>query len=138
VGEGLPEEPLLTGLKTVAEFLDGVFPPAIELPKLQQTMRQYIAEHNLSDEEKEERLLPVSDSWTKAVWYLNQLRHRDGVKDLQYAGGGVRLDDGKTAILWWRPQDSPTYRVIYGDLTVRDLQPEEVPKRDVPADAVAK
>ncbi|HNS19435.1 MAG TPA: hypothetical protein PKH24_03000 [Sedimentisphaerales bacterium] len=135
VGEGLPEEPLLTGLKTVAEFLDGVFPPAIDLPKLRQTMRQYITDHELSDEETEERLLPVSDYWTRAVWYLNQIRHRDGVKDLQYVGGGVRLGDSETAILWWQPQDSPTYRVVYGDLSVRDLRPEELPKRDVPADS---
>lgn len=138
VGEGLPEEPLLTGLKTLAEFFDGVFPPAIELPKLQQAMRQYIADHELSDEEKEQRLLPVSDYWTRAVWYLNRLRHRDRVEDLQYMGGGVRLGDRGTAIMWWQPQDSPTYRVIYGDLTAKALSPDELPKQDVPAGDVVK
>ncbi|MEN6578297.1 MAG: hypothetical protein ABFD90_18275 [Phycisphaerales bacterium] len=128
VGEGLPEEPLLTGLKAVAEFLDGVFPPAIELPELQQAMRQYITDHDLSEEEKEERLLPVSNSWTRAVWYLNQLQRRDGVKDLQYVGGGVRLGDGETPIMWWQPANAPTYRVVYGDLTVNDLRPGELPQ----------
>lgn len=137
VGEGLPEEPLLTGLKAVAGFFDGVFPPAIELPKLQQAMRQYIADHGLSEKETEERLLPVADCWTRAHWYILQLR-RDRVKDLQYMGTGVRVGDSETAIIWWRSEDSPTYRVIYGDLTVRDLRPEDLPKPDVQADSVVK
>lgn len=128
VGEGLAEEPLLTGLKVVAEFLDGVFPPAIELPKLQQALRQYIKDNQLSEEEVQRRLLPVSDYWTKAVWYLNALRHQDQVKDLQYIGQGVRLGEAETPIMWWQPADSPTYRVIYGDLSVKDLQPDELPK----------
>ncbi|MEN6334902.1 MAG: hypothetical protein ABFE01_11620 [Phycisphaerales bacterium] len=138
VGEGLPEEPLLTGLKVVAEFLDGVFPPAIELPRMQQTIRRYIADHKLSDEEIERRLLPVSDCWTRADRQLSQLRYGGGVEDLQYVGGGVRLGDGKTAIMWWRPRDSLTYRVIYGDLTIRDLRPEELPGQDAPREETAK
>jgi len=128
VGEGLPEEPLLTGLKAVAEALDGVFPPAIELPKLQETLRQYSLDHKLSDEEKEKGLLPVSDYWTRAVWYLNQLQHGTRVKDLQWRGEGVRLGDGTTAIMWWQYPDAPTYRVIYGDLTIKDLGPQELPQ----------
>jgi hypothetical protein len=128
VGEGLPEEPLLTGLKAVADALEGVFPPAIELAKLQDTLRQYIADHKFSDEQKEKWLLPVSDYWTRAVWHLNRLQGVDRVQNLQWRGGGVRLGDGKTAIMWWQYQGASTYRVIYGDLTVRDLQPDELPQ----------
>jgi len=132
VGAGLPEEPLLTGLKVVAEFLDGVFPPAIELPKIQQTLRQYIQDNNLSDEEVQEevqeRLLPVSDYWTKAVWYINALRHSQRATDLQYVGAGVQLGDAQAAIMWWCLPDASTYRVIYGDLTIGDLTPGELPR----------
>ncbi len=128
VGEGLPEEPLLTGLKVVAEALDGVFPPEIVLPKLQETLRQYIKDHNFSDEQKETWLLPISDYWTRAVWYLNRLQGVDRVLNLQWRGGGVRLGDGQTAIMWWQYRNASTYRVIYGDLTVRDLQPDELPQ----------
>jgi hypothetical protein len=62
------------------------------------------------------------------VWYLNQLQHGTRVKDLRWRGDGVRLGDGATAILWWQYPDSPTYRVIYADLTIKDLRPEELPK----------
>jgi hypothetical protein len=128
VSEGLAEEPLLTGLKVLAEFLDGAFPPAIELPELQQTLRQYIEDNNLSDEQVQERLLPVSDYWTRANRYINDMRHRQRVQDLHYTGHGVRLGDAQTPIMWWQPPDSPTYRVIYADLTIGDLRPDELPK----------
>jgi len=126
VGEGLPEEPLLTGLKVVAEFFDGVFPPAIELPQLQQAIRQYIKDNELSEEEVEQRLLPVSDYWTKAVWYINGLKHTQHVKDLQYVGAGVQRGDAATAILWWQPADGSTYQVVYGDLRVETLSADAV------------
>jgi len=112
----------------MAGFFDGEFPPTIELSGLQQAMRQYVKDNNLSEEEKEERLIPVSDYWTRAVWYLNSLRHGLKVKDFQYRGSGVKLADNNTPILWWQYQDSPTYRVIYGDLTIKDLRPDELPK----------
>jgi hypothetical protein len=38
------------------------------------------------------------------------------------------LGTAKTAILWYRPKDSPTYRVIYADLKVADAAPENLPK----------
>jgi hypothetical protein len=127
-GEGLPEEPLLTGLKAVAGFLDGAFPPSIELPELQQTMRQYVTDHKLTEEQKEERLIPVVDYVTKAYWYLNRLRGVDRVQNLRWVGGGVRLGDGTTAIMWWQYRNSPTYRVIYGDLNIKDLPPDQLPR----------
>ncbi|MHC4618314.1 MAG: hypothetical protein ACYTEQ_11245, partial [Planctomycetota bacterium] len=33
-----------------------------------------------------------------------------------------------TAIFWYRPKDSQTFRVIYGDLSVEDVAPEDLPE----------
>ena len=46
----------------------------------------------------------------------------------KYAGAGVKLGDANTAIFWYQPKDSATYRVIYGDLSVKDVAPENLPK----------
>jgi outer membrane lipoprotein-sorting protein len=48
--------------------------------------------------------------------------------DWHYAGKGVKLGDANTAIFWYKPRDSKNYRVIYGDLSVKDAAPEELPK----------
>lgn len=48
--------------------------------------------------------------------------------DWHYAGNGVMMGDADTAIFWYRPKDSATYRVIYADLSVEDVLPENLPK----------
>ena len=48
--------------------------------------------------------------------------------EAQYAGKGVKLGDEKTAIYWYKPKDSETYKVIYGDLRIEDVAPENLPK----------
>jgi len=48
--------------------------------------------------------------------------------DWHYAGNGVKLGDADKPIFWYRPEGSETYRVIYGDLRVEDVSPENLPK----------
>ena len=40
--------------------------------------------------------------------------------DWHYAGEGVVLGDAKTPIAWWKPDGADAYRVIRGDLSVRN------------------
>ena len=44
-----------------------------------------------------------------------------------YAGKGVRRDTANTPVFWYKPDGSKTYRVIYADLTVRDVAPKDLP-----------
>jgi len=44
-----------------------------------------------------------------------------------YAGKGVKLGDAEAAVFWYRPDGSKEYRVIYGDLSVRDVPEEPSP-----------
>ena len=45
-----------------------------------------------------------------------------------YTGQGIKLGDAGKAIFWYKPKGSETYRVIYGDLTVKDVSSENLPK----------
>lgn len=45
----------------------------------------------------------------------------------RYAGENVQYGDTNTPIFWYRPTGSQTYRVIYGDLNVKDVAPEDLP-----------
>lgn len=122
------EEDLVEGLRALAIFLDGRFPPEIELEKIRTTLKEYIKQNNLSDSEVEKRLAPVSEKYTKAYWYIRQLKGKMEVSDFHYAGEGVNLGDSDTPVIWWLPKDSETYRVIYGDLSVADVAPENLPR----------
>ena len=46
----------------------------------------------------------------------------------RYAGDNVDVGDAQTPIFWYKPVDSETYRVIYGDLHIENLRSEALPK----------
>ena len=48
--------------------------------------------------------------------------------DMHYAGKGVSFGATDTPIFWYQPRDSKTYHVIYADLSVKEMTPEEVQK----------
>ena len=45
-----------------------------------------------------------------------------------YGGRGVRVGEADTPIFWYRPKESETYHVIYGDLHVENVDPEDLPE----------
>ena len=48
--------------------------------------------------------------------------------DAHYAGKGVSLGAADKPIFWYRPKDAKKYRVIYADLSVKDMMPDDVKK----------
>jgi outer membrane lipoprotein-sorting protein len=46
----------------------------------------------------------------------------------RYAGNGVKVNTPDTPIFWYRPAGSQMYRVIYADLTVREMTEDQLPK----------
>jgi len=48
--------------------------------------------------------------------------------DWHYVGKNVKLGDSESPVCWYRPDSSETYRVIFGDLSVKDVAPENLPK----------
>ena len=45
-----------------------------------------------------------------------------------YAGTGVKVGDADTAVFWYKPKDADTYKVIFGDLSIKDVAEEDIPK----------
>ena len=43
-----------------------------------------------------------------------------------YCGDSVRIGDADRAVCWWRQAGAETYRVVFGDLSVRSLTPAEL------------
>lgn len=48
--------------------------------------------------------------------------------DSHYVGKGVKLGTADRAIFWYKPVGSAKYRVIYADLSIKELTPEVVKK----------
>ena len=76
---------------------------------------------NLQDKEKIEMAMKMQPGFI----FVQLLKAEN---DWHYVGANVKLGDAKSPVCWYRPDDSKTYRVIYGDLSVKDVAPEDLPK----------
>ena len=122
---GATEEDFVESLRIWAEVLqDGTFPEAIGTENAMKQMP-------LFTEKLTQLNLPEDKATEKAMRFARgMLFHQilDSQGRWHYAGSGVKLGDADKAIFWYRPKDSQTYRVIYGDLRIEDVAPEGLPK----------
>jgi hypothetical protein len=122
---GSTEADFIEGLRILAErYGDGQFPDSVALEDFMKRIPQ------MQEKEKQFELTPEEDAvLTAAIQkHILFLRFFQGQGKWYYRGKGVRLGDAGTPIFWYRPRDSATYRVIYGDLRVEDVAPEDLPE----------
>jgi outer membrane lipoprotein-sorting protein len=119
------EEDFIESLRIWAEIIsDGTFPEAIgteSAMKEMPTLVQKVKAMELSEEKGSQ----IGMSFAKGMLFHQTLESQGR---WTYAGAGVKLGDASKAIFWYQPQGSATYRVIYGDLSVKDVTPEDLPK----------
>jgi len=119
------EEDLIVGLRVWAQVVnDGVFPDTVsaaacmeQMPKLVEKMGQL----NLPEDEGAK----LGMGYGKLSGFLMVLDYQG---EWHYAGKGVAFGDAQTAVFWYRKGDAKTYRVIYGDLHVEDVDLDRMPK----------
>jgi len=120
------EQDFITVLRLwVEHLLGGSFPQSLslqELMSLTPAIGEKIGQLNISDEEKTQLGITMGRGFV----FFQQLGP-NGV-DWHYAGSGVKLGETNKAVFWYRPKDSAPYRVIYGDLSVKDVAPNDLPK----------
>ena len=120
----LTEKHLIEGLAVYPKYLDGGFRTRFRggrpmTEEVRKKCQEDAAKLSWTDEEANKSIL--------ASEFIDRLPEES---DYQYVGEGVKLGDGDTPVCWWKPPESKTYRVIYGDLSARDVKPEDLP--DVP------
>jgi len=103
-----------------------LFPPSlepVEFAKIGSEMKKAgkVSGFEGTEDEKMKRMMKLA----RGMQFVMMMRPEN---DWHYAAKGVKLGDAGTAICWYRPIDSDTYRVIYGDLIVEDVAPEDLPK----------
>ena len=119
------EEDFVESLRIWAEIIgDGTFPEAIGT---QSTMKQMplLVQKVAAMQVSEEKGTEIGMSFAKGMLF-HQILESQGAWN--YAGAGVKLGDADTVIFWYQPRGSQTYRVIYGDLSVKDVAAENLPK----------
>jgi len=106
---------------------DGTFPPTLnpaELAKVSMEMAKVGKFHPAKPMEHDE-LLKHTMKMTRGMMFVMAL---PAESNWRYAGANAKHGAASTAIFWYRPEGSQDYRVIYGDLNVKDVAPDDLPK----------
>ena len=104
---------------------DGTFPPTfnpMELQKVSMEMEQQgkFGDGQTTEQQRDRDAMKMY----RGIMFLTQL---PADSNWRYAGEDVKFGDVDIAIFWYRPEGSQTYRVIYGDLSVKDVAAENLP-----------
>lgn len=123
----LMEKDLIEFLQIWASWTkDHSFPPTLnpmEIQKLSMDMEQQ-GKFNPGETSEQKRMQDAM-IMARGIMFITQL---PAESNWRYAGENVIQGDSNTAVFWYRPQGSQSYRVIYGDLTVKTVSPENLPK----------
>jgi len=119
------EEAFIETLRIWAEIIeDGQFPDSIsleEVVKIGPNFDKGLKQANLTKQQETE----IAMRWGQGYVFIRLFK---GQGKWHYSGKGVELGDADTPIFWYQPQESQTWRVIYGDLRVEDISTENLPK----------
>jgi hypothetical protein len=119
------EQDFIESLRIWAEILnDGAFPEAIgseNAVKQVALLGQKLGQMNLTEQEATQ----IGLNFGKGMLFHQILETQNKG---QYVGAGVELGDSDSPIFLYQPEGSVTYRVIYGDLHVEDVAPDNLPQ----------
>ena len=116
----LTEKHLIEGLAVYPKYLDGRFCTRF------MGGRPMTEELRKKCDEDVEKLIWSDEEANKSSLACEFIERLPEESDYQYVGEDVKLGDVDTPVCWWRPPGSKTYRVIYGDLSVRDVEPNDL------------
>ena len=124
------EAELIEWLGVTARFNKGVFVDTargVDHEKHHQVARKDKADRT----DAEQRFL---DLWLKHVvknrnsYPIWKFADKYAVRgSFRYLGKGVKLGSGDRIVCWYKLKGTGTYRAVYGDLTVKNVAPEDLP-----------
>lgn len=120
------EADFVESLRIGAQILgDGQFPDNVDTGNLMQQvglLQEKVTVMDCPAEEKGQ----ICMAFAKGLLFI-QMFEAHGTGQWHYAGAGVKLGDKETPIFWYQPKDSQNHRVIYGDLSIKDVSKEDLP-----------
>jgi hypothetical protein len=133
-GSPVTEADVIILLRFYAEATQGRFPSTLDMSgakELARAFKKTIPEGeppNLAEPTGREAFQRVMQDMMKMLRGLKFVVTLPPEADWHYAPGEAVFGDATKPIFWYRPSGSATYRVIYADLSVRDVAPADLPR----------
>ena len=131
------EEEMVDFLGILAEYNNKTFPDQPVTPssdKINEIYEMPEKERTVS----EQKLLETMDYYKMASLNMMPIRHfvqdQTVEKSFRYLGKGINLGDQDRIVCWYRLKDTNSYRAVYGDLSIREVAPEDLPLKVDPCE----
>ncbi len=122
----LNEKDVIRGLGVWLELLDGRYPKSLE-PKVAIKQANSLLGAKYGDGKqvnRDEVEGKTYDIFFASVFYDKILREK---KDVAYYGHKITVEDSSKVLMRWKISDG-RYRVIYGDLSIKDVAEGDLPR----------
>lgn len=123
------EKDLIELFRIWAEHMDGNLPSVLDLNATMEFVKyQQKKMKEKGQEPSEESVLELQKTimrMGRGAVFVQQLPTES---DWHYTGKDVKFGDAEKPIFWYRPEGSKTYRVIYGDLSIKSVALENLPQ----------
>ena len=123
----LTEQDLIEYLRMWSTWTkDGTFPPTFNPLELPQVTAEMIKQGKFGerDTSQQDHSFEAMGMY-RGIMFVTQL---PAESNWRYTGENVQFGDAATPVFWYKPAGSQIYRVIYGDLTIKDVAPENLPE----------
>ena len=128
-----PEASLIRLLRICARMNDGSFPARLDARTVFESVLRngQPADNSYGAHTGVTPIITDGDDRTKETYKacLHGLAFVEQVNEngtWQYVGQGVRLGDGAARVCWWKPPGTASFRMVYGDLQVRNVTAERL------------
>ena len=123
------EKDLIEMFRIWAEHMDGNLPSALKMNTIMEFMqyqRKKMKEQGIEPTEK--AMLEMQKTIQKMSRGGMFVQALPSESDWHYVGKDLKFGEAEKPIFWYRPEGSETYRAVYGDLAVKNVAPEDLPK----------
>jgi outer membrane lipoprotein-sorting protein len=123
------EKDVIEWFGVLSQAHGNVFPPDIK--ESIELLNKFLRKNDRDRTPAEQKLIDQQNLADQGLVYpypIPRFVSRLPKGDWHYAGNGVKQGDGSKAIFWYKPNGSKTWRVVLGDLKVKDAAAENLPK----------
>jgi outer membrane lipoprotein-sorting protein len=129
------EKPLIEMLRIYAALQNGLLPPTLDPSDVESGIKAPLEKESKAKNGKSREAWMKAELMKRSVGIaimcsqgLGFLRGLKPENDLHYVGGGVKLGTPDRPIFWYKPTGWNKYRVLYADLSIKELTADEVKK----------
>ena len=135
-GKGKPNEEQMRKLEELMLKLTEGKPNEEQIKEIAEQMKEYVETQTQktaeggevqAQETEEVRQARFNEILQRVQRGLSFAIHLSPNADAHYVGKGVSFGAADTPIFWYRPKDAKQGRVIYGDLSVKDVPLDQLP-----------